>query len=256
MKSQPASVVKFTAWTAIVGAVFAYLNLVFVGMVVGDDIDATLHGATMLSLSTDARGLMRLSMLSDILGFYLPVIVIAGYLWNCFREEAGALGDMAVLAIVVYVVVGIGGAAIMTATLDPLARLHAGGDNVVMSATEAAWTAISYACQKGLWWIEGPLVLFWGLITVSTLKKAGWGRWSLLPMTIVGWCYALFFVFEFMTGMNDLAELFGTIGVVLFPLWMLLFGWRLLRGRAASGVSIAPVTAGEGGMRNVNARRN
>jgi len=238
-----AAAVRFTAWSAIVGGVFAYLNLVFVSMVVGDDVNATLHGPTMLALSTDARLFMRLSMLSDIFGFYFAVLVIAAFLWNRFRDEAGAWGDMAMLAIVVYAVVGISGAAILLATLDPLARLHAGGDEAVRSATEAVWTGIAYACQKGLWWVEGPLVLFWGLVTASQLKRAGWGRWSLLPLSIVGWSYALFFLLTFITGMADLGELFGTVGVLVLPVWMMLFGFKLLRGRLAAGVPAASVTA-------------
>jgi hypothetical protein len=238
MKHNSNGAVRLTAWSAIFGGIFAYLNLVFAVMVVGDDVDMTLHGASMLTLSTDARDLMRLSMLSDILGFYLPVLIIGAYLWHRFRDESGALGDMAVLAILVYVVIGISGAAIQTAAIHPLARLHAGGDDTVKAASEAAWTAVSYGCQKGLWWAEGPLVLFWGLNTGPHLKRAGWGRWSLLPLTIVGWCFGLFFVFTFVTGLNDLAEMFGTVAVLLLPFWMMLFGWKLLRQPTS-----APATA-------------
>lgn len=219
---------RLTAWSAILGGVFAYLNLVFAIMVMGDDTGMTLHGATMLTLSSDGRMLMRLSMLCDILGFYFAVLIIGAHLWHRFRTEAGALGDMAVLAIVVYVVVGISGAAIQLAAVDPLVQLHAGGDGAVRAATEAAWTALAHASQKGLWWVEGPLVLFWGIVAAGQLKRAGWGRWSSLMLTIVGWSYGLFFVIHFL-GAGDVAELFGTVGVFVLPLWMLLFGWKLLR---------------------------
>jgi hypothetical protein len=220
---------RFTAWAAILGCLFAYLNVALSLMVTGQDTAMVLHGATMLALPAETRDVFRWSMLADILGFYLPVLAIGGYLWRTFREEAGAFGDIAALAIVLYVMLGISGAAMQQAVLHPLARLHAGGDDTVRAATEATWTAVANAVQNGLWWCEGPLVFFWGLIVGSQLKKAGWGWFPLLLLRIVGWSFGLFFVFGFFPDLNALTELVETVVVLLFPLWMLLFGWQLLR---------------------------
>ena len=219
----------FTAWSAILGGIFAYLNVALVLSVTGEDTDLIFHGATMLTLSTQARDLFRFGMLADILGFYLPVLVIGGYLWHTFRDKAGALGDVAVLAILLYVVLGVVGAGMQQAALHPLARLHAGGDETVKAATEAAWTAIVYGAQRGLWWCEGPLVFFWGLIVGNQLRQAGWNRWFLVLLKIVGGCFGLFFLTGFFPELNELTDLLETIVVLLFPLWMLLFGWRLMR---------------------------
>jgi hypothetical protein len=222
--------VRFTAWTAMVGGVGAYLNVALVLSVTGEDTNMIFHGASMLALPTATRDLFRWGMLADVLGFYLPFIAIGAYLWDAFREKAGTLGDMAVLAILAYVVVGIAGAGMQQATLHPLAQLHAGGDDSVKAAAEAAWTAVVYGSQKGLWWCEGPLIMLWGLIVGNQLKKAGWGRWFVLLLQITAWLYGLFFVSSFFSALDDLTDLFETIAVLIFPLWMLWFGWKLLRG--------------------------
>ena len=242
------TVVRFTAWSAILGGVLAYLNVALVVSVTGEDTDLIFHGATMLTLPTETRDLFRWGMLADILGFYLPVLVIGGYLWRTFRDGAGALGDMAALAIFLYVVLGVAGAAMQQAVLHPLARLHAGGDDSVKAATEAAWTAVVYAAQKGLWWCEGPIVLFWGLVVGGQLREAGWNRWFLLLLKVNGVCFGLFFVFGFFPERGALTELSETVVVLLFPLWMLLFGWQLLRGPAALPASMeAPIANKKGG---------
>lgn len=232
----------FTAWSAILGGLFAYTNVVLVLMVTGGDTEMILHGPTMLSLPTAARDLFRWGMFADILGFYLPVLIIAAYLWHNFRASAGVLGDMAVLAMVLYTVVGVGGAAMQLAVLHPLAQLHVGEDEAARAAAEAAWTAIAHASQKGLWWSEGPVVLFWGLIAGDQLKKAGWGRAPLLLLKVTGWCFGLYFLFGMFPGLNALMRAMLIVVVLIFPLWMLLFGAQLLRRSRA--VPKAPAIPG------------
>jgi hypothetical protein len=220
---------RFTAWSAILGGIFAYLNVTLAVMATGGDFAATLHGPTMLTLPTETRDLFRWAMFADVLGFYLPVLVIGGYLWHHFRPEAGALGDMAALAITVYAVLGVAGAAMQMAALQPLALLHAGGDGTVKAAAEAAWTAVANASQKGLWWAEGPLVLLWGTVVGSQLRQTGWGKPVQVLLKITGWSFGLFFVLGMFPGFADLTKLVLMLVVLIFPAWMLLFGWQLLR---------------------------
>jgi len=183
----------------------------------------------MLALPMEARELFRWGMLADILGFYLPLLAIGSYVWRTFRDEAGVLGDAALLAIVVYVVLGLVGAAIEQAIVDPLAQLHAAGSDAVRAATESAWTSVAYGVQNGVWWCEGPVVFFWGAIVGAQLKRAGWSRWSLVLFALVQWGFGLFFVTGFFESLNGATEGLELIIVLLFPFWMLLFGWRLLR---------------------------
>lgn len=220
---------RFTAWVAIAGGLFAYLNVVLAGIVTQGDFTLTLDGARMLGLPPEMRELFRLSMFADLLGFYFPVLIIGGYLWHRFRDEAGALGDMAALAILLYVVVGVSGAAILQTALHTLGTMHDGANESGKAIAESIWATVAYFSQRGLWWSEGPVVLFWGIIVGGQLKQAGWGASILVPLKIVGWCFGLFFVFGFFPGLNDLTNGMLLIVVALFPLWMILFGLQLLR---------------------------
>lgn len=220
---------RFTAWCAIIGAAFCYLSIILVLAATGGDSAMVLHGPSMLMLEPGAREMFRWGMFADILGFYLPVLVIGVYSWRRFRDSAGALGDMALLAITIYVVVGVSGAAMQLAALHPLALLHAGGDDTVKAAAEAAYTGIAHASQRGLWWSEGPLVLFWGLVIADQLKRAGWGTAIPLLLKFIGVCFTLFFVFGMFPGLGPLMQVVLIVVVLAFPFWMLLFGWKLLR---------------------------
>lgn len=220
---------RFTGWAAIIGGLFAYANVGLVLAATGGNMDTILNGALMLALPGDARALFRWGMFADILGFYLPVLAIAGYLWRRFRDEAGALGDMALLAIALYAVVGISGAAIQLAALNPLAALHAAGNDATRAAADAAWTAVAHLSQRGLWWSEGPVVLFWGLVVGAQLGGQEWGRPRLILLKITGWGFALFFVAGMFPALNLFMNLMLVVVVLVFPFWMLSFGAQLLR---------------------------
>ena len=87
--------------------------------------------------------------------------------------------------------------------------------------------AIANATQSGFWWVEGPLVFFWTPIAGRLLKKAGW-RGSFL-LHIVGWGFGCYFVFGFFPSLASIADAGETIAVLALPIWMLIFGWQLMR---------------------------
>lgn len=229
MKSDCNEAARLTAWAAILGGLFAYLNVASMVLLTDADMAVTLRGATMLTLADEQRELFRLSMFADILGFYLPLLAIGGYLWRRFREEAGALGDMAVLAITLYVALGVIGAGLQLAVLHPLAQLHGAGGEAAKAAAETAWTTIAVGSQRGLWWCEGPVVLFWGMVVGKHLKQAGWGPSIRWPLALVGWCFGLFFLSGFFAALEPVTYLCLVLAVVVFPLWMLMFGLQLNR---------------------------
>lgn len=239
MTETSAGVMRFTAWSAIVGGILALANVALSIAVTGSDAEMVLHGATMLALPSDTRDLFRLSMLADIFGFYLAILVIGGYFLHVFREKLGALGNMIGLAIGLYAMLGITGAAIQLAIYHPLAHLYAGGDDATRATAAAIWTAVANATQNGLWWAEGPLVLFWTPIAARHLKNAGFKGSFLLR--IVGWAFGLFFLFGYFESLSVLADASELAFVITLPLWMLWFGWQLL-GRAAKSVQLTTAT--------------
>ena len=231
------NVARFTAWNAILGGLAACATLALSVVVTGGDIEMVPHGSAMLALPAEGRDLFRWWMLADVLGFYLPFVAIGGYFVHTFREELGALREMIAIAVAVYIVCGIAGAVLQLSTIHPLAHVYASGDEGAKVAAGAVWTAIANATQNGFWWVEGPLVFFWTSIAARLLKKAGWHGSFLL--NIVGWGFGVFFVFGFFPSLAAVTDAGETVGVLALPLWMLTFGWQLLRRAPALAVPTA-----------------
>ncbi|KMW44601.1 hypothetical protein PQH03_23830 [Ralstonia insidiosa] len=231
------NVARFTAWNAILGGLAACATLALSVVVTGGDIEMVPHGSAMLALPAEGRDLFRWWMLADVLGFYLPFVAIGGYFVHTFREELGALREMIAIAVAVYIVCGIAGAVLQLSTIHPLAHVYASGDEGAKVAAGAVWTAIANATQNGFWWVEGPLVFFWTSIAARLLKKAGWHGSFLLH--IVGWGFGVFFVFGFFPSLAAVTDAGETVGVLALPLWMLTFGWQLLRRAPALAVPTA-----------------
>ena len=231
------NVARFTAWNAILGGLAACATLALSVVVTGGDIEMVPHGSAMLALPAEGRDLFRWWMLADVLGFYLPFVAIGGYFVHTFREELGALHEMIAIAVAVYIVCGIAGAVLQLSTIHPLAHVYASGDEGAKVAAGAVWTAIANATQNGFWWVEGPLVFFWTSIAARLLKKAGWHGSFLLH--IVGWGFGVFFVFGFFPSLAAVTDAGETVGVLALPLWMLTFGWQLLRRAPALAVPTA-----------------
>ncbi len=219
--------VRFTAWSAIVGALLIYITLGLLVMVSGLDTEMVFRAGAMLTLPPETRSLFRWAMLTDVCGFYLLFLAIGGYLWYAFQEEAGALGHMAVMAVALFVTVGISGAVIQLAAIHPLSQLQMDGDATTKVAAAAVWTTVANAAQRGLWWSEGPVFLFWTWVVGNQLKKAEWGGAVLLK--IVGLLTGVFFLLGFFPELNRVTSGVEMIVVSLLPLWMLLFGRQLLR---------------------------
>ena len=231
------NVARFTAWNAILGGLAACATVALSVVVTGGDIEMVHHGSAMLALPAEGRDLFRWWMLADVLGFYLPFVAIGGYFVHTFREELGALREMIAIAVAVYIVCGIAGAVLQLSTIHPLAHVYAGGDEGAKVAAGAVWIAIANATQNGFWWVEGPLVFFWTSIAARLLKKAGW-RGSFL-LHIVGWGFGVFFVFGFFPSLSAVTDAGEAVGVLALPLWMLIFGWQLLRRAPALAVPTA-----------------
>jgi hypothetical protein len=225
--SFPAPGHRFAGWIGIVGSLFAWFSLYCLYAATGGDLDAVFHPATALGLDATALQWFRIAMLADMFGFYLPVLVIGGYLWSSSRREAGALTDIAMLALLVYIVLGVAGASMQLAALPALSAAHEAGDAAVKIADQSAWLAIVTATEHGLWWAEGPVMGLWAGLMGPVLRRKG-RAFGVLLMAC-GALYAVSFVAEFL-GTRTIAELCETLGVLLFPLWLLLTGIGLVRG--------------------------
>lgn len=130
---------RLTAWTAIFAAVMMVATLAMNGLAAGTDANLFYDPARALTLAPEKIAAYRLYLLADVLGYYLPLVVIGAYLWRRLRERGGIVIDMALLFVVIHVMLGVTGAAIQFPVLPALVDAHASGDAAVRAAAETAW---------------------------------------------------------------------------------------------------------------------
>lgn len=238
---------RMTGWTAIIAAALAWLTVVAIGIATAGGTDVLFDPGDALNMPQRSVQWFRLGLLADSLGFYFSFVIVGGYLWSRFRARGQARADMAVIAIVIYALLGIAGAVIQFATIGPLMAAHDSPDTAVRAAAENAWLAIVYATQRGLWWFEGPAMAFWALFTGSQLRHSGFKSWWLLVMA--GVLYSAYFVTGGL-GTREAMKLVEAIAVLILPLWLLIFGVALLRNRE----SIEPISLRAGASRWVTSK--
>ena len=214
----------FVGWVAVIGAVLAWTMAVLVGAAAGFNFEVLERPAMMLAYSAESQNLYRLSMWADILGWYVPFLAVGGYLWQPMRQKLGALADIGLAGLIVYAVLGIAGAGLLSITLTPVAELAAGTPGAKPVA-DALWITLQRAAQ-GIWNAEAPVLLLWGIVAARFLRgeKRGFGR--LLTLDI--FLFALELAFN-LGGWHDIGESILMITLVIHPLWLFLFGVSLLR---------------------------
>lgn len=234
LTDEPTTGRRLTGWTAVIAAALAWCTLAALELAAGFDLATYFEPAQALALSSSSVRWFRLAMLTDSFGFYLSFLIIGGYLSVRLRKRGDAVLDMATLALVVYVLLGVSGAVSQFAAIQPLITAHDSADAAVRAGAENAWLALVYSTQRGLWWFEGPVMAFWAFILGSRLRKSRFGSGWLLILT--GIVYAAYFLGE-LTGIRTVADALESVAVVLVPLWLLIFGVGLLRNTRPDNVS-------------------
>jgi hypothetical protein len=182
--------------------------------------------AEALALPASGQGMFLAAMVLDGFGFYLAFLILGGYLWAMLRPLYGVIIDIATLALVVYVILGIAGAMIPAIVLPQLSVLHVQGDTATQAATEASWLTVIYACHHALWGLEGPVMLFWAWVVGGSLRQSGVRFGGVLMLA--GFLYGVFFV-SLILGLTVMQEVSILAAIIALPVWALLFGIDLLR---------------------------
>ncbi|QKS00378.1 hypothetical protein F9288_12645 [Sphingomonas sp. CL5.1] len=219
---------RLAAWAALMAAVLAIVNIVLTLVALGGDTALLFDPARMLALPTRMIDLYRTAMVLDSFSYYLPMLPIGAYLWARLRGDGGPAVDAAILALVIYVIMGIAGTSIQIVTLPLLAAAHGSADPVIRAGSEAAWRVTVEIAQHALWWMEGPTFAFWAIVTGAAMQTQGlrFGRF----LMAMGAAYALYFITALLWP-GTLAELAELVAVLPVPVWLLLLGIDLWQGR-------------------------
>lgn len=219
----------FAGWTAVFAAIMMFTTLVMNFLAAGTDANLFYDPAKTLALAPDKIAAFQGYLLADVFGYYLPLVIIGAYLWRRLREQGGIALDMALLCVVIHVMLGVTGAAIQFAVLPALVEVHATGEAAARAAAEVAWLTTVSGAGRGIWWMEGPVIAFWGISTGLAMRSQGMKFGALLIVVAV--LYALVFVLGAFA-MIDLAGMFVVLAVLLQLVWTGLTGMSLLREKA------------------------
>jgi hypothetical protein len=218
--------IRLVGWTAILAPVLGWANIILLIVLQGGDMELLLRPAEALALPGSAQQLFVLAMVLDTFGFYLAFFIVGAYLWAQLRPQFGVIIDMATLALVAYIVLGVAGAMIPAVVLPQLSALHASGDAAMQSAAEASWLTVIYASHHALWGTEGPVMAFWGWVIGRSLHASGARYGRILMLT--GVLYGAFFACMVL-GLAELQGLLTFAAVTVLPVWAVLTGIDLLR---------------------------
>ncbi|MYN44765.1 hypothetical protein GTP23_06720 [Pseudoduganella sp. FT93W] len=216
---------RFAGRVAVVGAILAWTMAILLMAAAGFDFDAAENPVSMLAFSAEAQNLYRLGMWADILGWYIPFLVVGGFLWQRMRQRMGVDADIALVSLVAYALLGMVGAGMLNLTLPGLATLYTGHDAAGVAAAQATWTALQNAAQ-GIWNIEAPVLMIWGATAAKYLKAERWGYGGLLKFDVA--LFGIEFLLNLL-GRRDFAMSVQMLTLLIHPLWLLLFGLNLLR---------------------------
>lgn len=173
---------RVAAWLAILALPFAFAN---VGLaLVAVDYDFTLFGDfasgfRAIADRPDGPALLRWSMISDMLGFYLMLIPLALVLWDWLRARNQPLVTLFTLFGVAYLLCGAIGAAILSVVLPYQVDAYVNAAVADRYVHQALFLAFSSAIYDGVWGTLDPLLggVWWvglGSILRRDRKALGW----------------------------------------------------------------------------------
>ena len=181
--------------------------------------------AGLVTIDPERAPILRWAYLLDAVGWYLLLVPLILFLRSRFREDG--LADLAAVGALAYVVMGSMAAVLMATAAPRLIETFAGTTGPTQEAARLTFAVLSEGVHQGVWQTLDPIALgVWLLITGIHLRSAGAGVLGIIPL-VLG---VAAFVAAALTalGASTLALVVFAPGVV-FPLWVLWMGVRLLR---------------------------
>ena len=218
---------RFAALAAIISFPLALGSIVLSGMALGFNMEASTNPALLLSVGADGASLSRWGMILDMLGYYLPLLPVALFLWRWLGPRDPDWVRFYTFCGLGYILIGAIGAAILAAVHPPLISAYAQASVEQRPVLETVFSAVWNMVYGGMWNIlEVLLAGIWFLGIGSLL----WDERRLFSIfSIILGISALLDSLGFILGIEALALLGVAIYVLLAPFWTLWLGIDLLR---------------------------
>jgi hypothetical protein len=217
---------RTAAWLAILALPLAYANVGLALVAVDFDFAAFGDfegGFRMIAGRPDGAGLVRWSMIADMLGFYLMLVPLALVLWDRLREKNRQLSTVSTLFGLGYLFFGAAGAAVLSVVLPDQLNAYAQTAVAERQVHQLMFLTFSSAIYDGVWGTLNPLLggVWWvgiGAILRQERRALGW-------ITIVLGIFML--LRDVKIGPLELIGL--SVYFVLAPIWAAWLGIDLLR---------------------------
>ena len=218
---------RFAAVLAIISFPLALGSLVLPLMPADYDFDAFSNPVHMLSAGAGGASLLRWGMILDMLGFYLPLLPIALFLWQWLKPKSPNWARFYTLCGLGYVFIGAIGAAILAAVYPPLINAYTQASAQQRAVLETVFDTITNMVVWGMWNILEVLLAGAWFLGIGLLLHSERRIFSIV--SIVLGISALLDSAGMMLSIQALADLGLYVYLVLAPIWALWLGIDLLR---------------------------
>ncbi len=218
---------RFAALAAIISFPLTLGSIVLSGMALDFNMEASTNPALLLSVGADGASLSRWGMILDMLGYYLPLLPVALFLWRWLRPRNPDWVLFYTSCGLGYILIGAIGAVILAAVHPPLISAYAQASVEQRPALETVFSAVWNMVYGGMWNILGELLAGIWFVGVGLLLRGERRIFSIVTM-ILG-ISALLDSLGMILNFEGLALLGLSIYVVLAPIWTLWLGIDLLR---------------------------
>jgi len=196
-------------------------------MAVDFNMEASTNPALLLSVGADGASLSRWGMILDMLGYYLPLLPVALFLWRWLRPRNPDWVLFYTSCGLGYILIGAIGAVILAAVHPPLISAYSQSSVEQRPALETVFSAVWNMVYGGMWGIPGVLLAGIWFLGIGLLLRGERRLFSIFSI-ILG-ISALLSSLGVILGIEAIAFFLGVIYGLLAPVWALWLGIDLLR---------------------------
>jgi hypothetical protein len=218
---------RFAALAAIISFPLTIGSIVLSGMALDFNMEAATNPALLLSVGADGANLSRWGMILDMLGYYLPLLPVALFLWRWLGSRDPDWVLFYTSCGLGYILIGAIGAVILAAVHPPLINAYAQASVEQRPALETVFSAVWNMVYGGMWNILGELLAGTWFLRIGLLLRSERRLFSIFSI-ILG-SSALLDSLGMILGIEAIALLGVSIFVFLAPVWTLWIGIDLLR---------------------------
>ena len=218
---------RFAALAAIISFPLTLGSIVLSGMALDFNMEASTNPALLLSVGADGASLSRWGMILDMLGYYLPLLPVALFLWRWIGPRNPDWVLFYTSCGLGYILIGATGAAILAAVHPPLINAYAQASVEQRPVLETVFSAIGNMVYGGMWAILDTLLVGIWFLGIGLLLQGERRLFSIFSIALG--ISALLSSLGVILGIEAIAFFLGVIYGLLAPVWALWLGIDLLR---------------------------